>query len=133
MIVLNPPDNVFGVDVFYNQDLSETFTNSATIWSNKLTLSTLDLTPGDYLISFQFSWRASNNSRSIDVRLLRNSIEIESFNLFTSSTDDSPLISGFIRQASISGFQDIDLQFKRGPSNTTVFMSRSRLFVWRIA
>jgi hypothetical protein len=65
-------------------------------------------------------------------RVQREGIDIDMGEPFTSSVDDRQLISGFRRTLGISGIQTYTLDFRRGSSNTTVYMYNARLFVWRV-
>jgi len=125
--------NVFGAQLYYSEDNTETSNNSTTTWANKITLVTPDLPAGDYLVQYQFNWRSANADRQIEFRTQRDSIDIDTGEPFTGSISDRQLISGFRRVQSISGVQTFTLDFRVGGSGTTVFMYNARLFVWRIA
>jgi hypothetical protein len=125
--------NVFGTLIYYNEDTSETSTSSTTTFLNKVTLTTPSLPLGDYLCQFQFIWRAANANRILDVRVQKNSVNIQAWNPFTANTSDRQLLSGFIRSTSISGVNTYTLDFKVSGSATTVYMKEAKLFVWRIA
>ena len=125
--------NVFGTQAYYEEELSETSTTSTTVWLNKVTLTTPTLPLGDYIIFWQFIWRASNASRVLDVRVQRAAVDIIAWKPFTGNLADRQLISGFRRQTSISGSQTFELDFKVGGAGTTVYMSEASLLAWRIA
>jgi hypothetical protein len=126
--------NIFGTQLYYAEDNSETSTSSKTTFLNKITLTPSDpLTFGNYLVQFQFLWRAANSDRKIDVRIQRDSTDIETFNSFTASNTETTLVSGFTRQASLSGNYSFKLDFKVNGTGTTVYMQKARMFVWRIS
>lgn len=124
--------NVFGNVLYYQAADAETSNNSTT-YANKVTLVTPTLPIGDYLVQYQFNWRAANADRILEFRVQRGGTDIDTGAPFTGSTSDRQLISGFQRQQSISGIQTFTLDFRRGASATTVYMFNARLFVWRIA
>ncbi len=124
--------NVFGTQLYYQEDNGETSNNSATTWVNKITLTTPTLPFGDYLTQFQFNWRSANADRQLEFRVQRGGADLDTGLPFTGSTADRQLISGFRRVTSISGVQTYTLDFRRGASSTTVYMYNARLFVWRV-
>lgn len=125
--------NVFGTQLYYEDDDTETSNNSATTWVNKITLTTPDLPLGDYLVQFQFNWRTKNADRILEWRVQQEAVTIDTGAPFSGSTSDRQLISGFKRIQSVSGINDFTLDFRRGASSTTVYMYNARLFVWRVA
>lgn len=125
--------NVFGTVLYYEDEDAETSNNSATTWANKVTLVTPSLPVGDYLVQYQFNWRAGNADRILEFRIQRAAADIDGGAPFTGSTSDRQLVSGFKRVQTISGVQTFTLDFRRGASSTTVYMYNARLFVWRIA
>lgn len=124
--------NVFGTQLFYQEDNTETSNNSTTTWANKVTLTTPSLPLGDYLVQYQFNWRASNADRQLEVRVQRGGSTLDTWEPFTGSSSDRQLLSGFKRVQTISGVQTFTLDFRVGGSGTTIFMSNARLFVWRV-
>jgi hypothetical protein len=124
--------NVFGTELYYQEQNAETSNNSDIIWANKITLITPPLPVGDYLSQFQFNWRADNNSRTMQFRIQRAGIDVDLGEPFTGSVDDRQLISGFRRTLGLSGIQTYTLDFRRGANNTTVYMYNARLFIWRV-
>lgn len=125
--------NVFGNILYYQDADAETSTNSTTTFLNKISLTTPSLPIGDYLVQYQFNWRAANADRQIEFRVQRASADLDTGEPFSGSTADRPLISGFKRVQSISGVQTFTLDFRVGGSGTTVYMYNARLFVWRVA
>lgn len=124
--------NVFGTQLFYEDDDPETSNNSATTWVNKITLVTPALPSGDYLVQFQFNWRSANADRQLEFRVQRGGADLDTGLPFTGSKADRQLISGFKRVQTISGVQTFTLDFRRGSRSTTVYMYNARLFVWRV-
>lgn len=125
--------NVFGTQLYYQEALAETSTNSTTTFLNKVTLTTPSLPLGDYICQFQFIWRAANASRSLDVRVQRAASNIQAWRPFTANLADRQLLSGFARNVAISGAQTFTLDFKVSGTATTVYMQQAKLFVWRVA
>jgi hypothetical protein len=125
--------NVFGSNVEYIEDNSETSTSSTTVWLNKLSLAIVDMPEGDYLCEFQFIWRAGNANRSLDVRAELNNVTQITWKPFTANVADRQLLRGVFRSVGISGNNTFELDFKVGGSGTTVYMSEAKMFVWRIA
>lgn len=123
--------NVFGSSLFYNDALAETSTTSDTIWSRKLTLTTESLPEGDYMVQFQFLVRSSANGREADIQILNGATAIETFISYIPDSAETKLVSGFIRQTNLSGIQNIHLEFRRGAQNTTIYMQRAKMFIWR--
>jgi predicted secreted protein len=126
--------NVFGTQIFDVVDESETSNNSTTVWVTKLTLTTPSNLPlGDYLLNFQFIWRAANASREADFRFRLNGSNIVEWQPSTGRTQDRQLLSGFRRSNGISGTNTWDFQFKVVGSGTTIFVQQARMFIWRVA
>ena len=125
--------NVFGTQIYYLDAVAETSTTSTTTFLNKISLVTPSLPLGDYLCQFQFIWRSLNANRTLDVRVQRNAANIAAWTPFTGNVADRQLLSGFIRDTSISGVQTYTLDFKVSGTGTTVYMSQAKLFVWRVA
>ena len=125
--------NVFGTQAYYAEALAETSTTSTTTFLNKVTLTTPTLPLGDYIIYWQFIWRAANASRSLDVRIQRAAANVINWQPFTANIADRQLISGFRRITAISGVQTFTLDFKVSGTGTTVFMQQANLLAWRIA
>lgn len=127
--------NVFGTNVIYVADETETSNTSNTTWATKITLNTPSDTPlGIYLLSFQFIWRSSNADREADFRYrLNTSTTLVTWSPSTGRTADRQLLSGFVRITSFSGSNTIDFQFKRNSSaSATIFVQQARMFLWRI-
>jgi hypothetical protein len=124
---------VFGTQAYYNEALAETSTTSTTTFLNKVTLTTPALPLGDYLIFWQFIWRALNANRNLDVRIQRNAGLVIGWTPFTANVADRQLLSGFRRIQAISGVQTFTLDFKVSGTGTTVFMQQANLLAWRIA
>jgi hypothetical protein len=126
--------NIFGTQLYYTEDNTETSTSSTTTFLNKLSLTPTDpLSFGNYLVQFQFLWRTARADRKIDIRIRRDGTDIETFSLFTGTNTDYPLSSGFVRQPSLSGNYTFTLDFKVIGSGTTVYMRKARMFIWRIS
>lgn len=127
--------NAFGTELQYVEDNTETNTASQVTWKNKLTLTTpASLNLGDYLLNFQFIWRSANANRNINVRLQKGGSDIENWQPFMSNVTENPLVAGFSRIPAISGSNTMTLDFRVGTaSSTTVYMSKARIFLWRIA
>jgi hypothetical protein len=124
--------NVFGTQIYYQEAIAETSTTSTTTFLNKVSLTTPSLPLGDYLVQFQFIWRALNANRTLDVRVQRAAANIAAWTPFTGNVADRQLLSGFIRLTTISGVQTFTLDFKVSGTATTVYMSQAKLFVWRV-
>jgi hypothetical protein len=124
--------NVFGTQLYFQAAEPETSTTSTTTFLNKITLSTPSLPLGNYICQFQFIWRSSNASRSLDVRVQRAGANIQAWQPFTANLADRQLLSGFVKVDAISGAQTFTLDFKVSGTATTVFMKEARLFVWRV-
>jgi hypothetical protein len=125
--------NVFGTQAYYAEALAETSTTSTTTFLNKVTLTTPTLPTGDYIIFWQFIWRAANASRNLDVRIQRAAANVINWQPFTANVADRQLLSGFRRIIGISGVQTFTLDFKVSGTGTTVFMQQASLLAWRIA
>jgi hypothetical protein len=125
--------NVFGTQAYYQEALAETSTTSTVTFSNKVTLTTPTLPLGSYIIFWQFIWRASNASRTLDVRVQRGGADVIAWTPFTGNLSDRQLLSGFRRITSISGVQTFTLDFKVSGTGTTVYMKEASLLAWRIA
>lgn len=123
--------NVFGTQLYYQEQNAETSNNSTT-YANKVTLVTPSLPLGDYLSQFQFNWRTSAANRVCSYRVQRNAGPVDSGEAFIPNTQERMLVSGFRRVSNISGVQTYTLDFRRGATSTTVFMFNARLFVWRV-
>jgi hypothetical protein len=126
--------NAFGTELLIATADAETSNNSQTTWANKITLTTpASLALGDYLINFQFQWRAANANRNADVRVQYDAADLENWQPFMNNVSERQLLSGFTRVQNISGAHTFTLDFRVGPaSGTTVYMSRARMFAWRI-
>lgn len=125
--------NVFGTNILLVTDATETSNNSGTTWANKLTLTTPgDLPLGDYLLNFQFIWRASAN-READFRFQRDAVNVLTWQPSVSRGQDRPLLSGFIRLDELEPGTDLTFDFKYANSSTTIFVREARMFIWRIA
>jgi primosomal replication protein N len=128
-----PQPSVLGVTVFYAEDNAETSNNSATVYNTKVTLTTPATLPlGNYILQYQFIWRAANADREADFQIRLNGTEITQWNPTTSRTQDRQLLSGFDFIESISGTNTIDFRFKRINSATTIFVRNARLFLTRV-
>jgi len=126
--------NVFGTQIYDVVDESETSNNSQAVWATKLTLTTpADLPLGDYLLNFQFIWRAANANREADFRFQLNGSNIVAWTPSTARVQDRQLLSGFRRSQALSGVNTWTFQFKVGPSSTTIFVQQARMFIWRVA
>jgi hypothetical protein len=126
--------NAFGTELQFVSADAETSNNSQTTWANKLTLTTPSgLVTGDYLCNFQFQWRSGNANRNINVRVQKDGVDLENWQPFTANLADRQLISGFIPVYAMGGANTFTMDFRVGDaSGTTVYMSRARMFVWRI-
>jgi hypothetical protein len=125
--------NVFGTQAYYAEALAETSTTSTTTFLNKVTLVTPTLPLGDYIIYWQFIWRALNANRNLDVRVQRAAANVITWTPFTANVADRQLLSGFRRITAISGVQTFTLDFKVSGTATTVYMQQANLLAWRIA
>lgn len=125
--------NVFGAQIYYQEQNAETSNNSTTTWANKITLTTPSLPLGDYLVQYQFNWRSAKANRQLEFRIQIGGADVDTGEPFTGSASDRQLISGFRRVQSISGIQTFTLDFRVGGSRTTVYLYNARMFVWRIS
>jgi hypothetical protein len=125
--------NIFGTQAYYSEALAETSTTSTTTFLNKVTLVTPTLPLGDYVIFWQFIWRALNANRNLDVRVQRGGVNVIGWTPFTANVADRQLLSGFRRITAISGVQTFTLDFKVSGTATTVYMSQANMLAWRIA
>lgn len=126
--------NVFGTSILLAEDVAETSNDSGTTWANKLTLVTpSNLALGDYLMNFQFIWRAGNANREADFRFRMDGTNLLTWAPSTGRVQDRQLLSGFKRVQNISGARTFTFDFKYAESSTTIYVLDARMFLWRVA
>lgn len=120
----------FGTHYQDNNVTAETSTTSTTDYASKLSLVTPSLPLGNYRLNYKMQWRASNNSRGIQIQLLRNNVEITNSITYTASNNATPTENNFINLLGISGVQTFALNFRVSGGNT-IFSSNTSLVFWR--
>lgn len=126
--------NVFGTSILLAEDAAETSNDSGTTWANKLTLATpSNLALGDYMMNFQFIWRAGNANREADFRFRMDGTNLLTWAPSTGRVQDRQLLSGFKRVQNISGAHTLTFDFKYAESSTTIYVLDARMFLWRVA
>jgi hypothetical protein len=126
--------NVFGTEYQNVTGIAETSTNSTTVYSTKLTLTTPATLPsGTYLLSWTHVWRALGANRAMDFRIRRSTTDLITTVEFSSNVSTRELKSGFVNTGTISGANTFTMEFKVNGSGTTVYIRDASLQLWRIS
>lgn len=125
--------SVQGNEFRYTEDLTETSTNSATVYATKLTLTANNLPEGDYILMWRARWRAANTDRGIDFQTNRDSTELGLCRFFTSSNAERSCETMFFYLNNQSaGSYSYTLKFKVGIGSTTVYTNDAQMVLWRV-
>lgn len=119
--------------IYDSERLTSLATASTSAWNTYLTLATPALQLGSYRLDYQWVGTISNNSRSIEFRVVRNGVTVYQSIKFASSSSEPLSASRFIKFANISGVQNISIDFRVGPNgNTTATITEAQLTLERV-
>jgi len=122
-----------GLDQYHQEAAPlETSTTSTTVFSTKVTLTTVGLPAGKYRVGWALGWRAANANRGIRVRIRENSNTLTEYNLFSANVNETPYTTAFINLDLTEGDYTFYLDFRVGIGSTTIYVSNAVLEVWRI-
>lgn len=109
-----------------SEGISETTSDS---YQQKLRLTTSDLPSGSYMI--QYSWEMNGDNEHGWSRCELNDSELAE-DRYDSSQIDFIMLSGFAIET-MSGVNNIDIDFRANTSGDTMQIRRARIAVWRIS
>jgi Fe-S cluster assembly iron-binding protein IscA len=125
---------VFG-DSWQSQVSEGSSSTTSTNFVNKVTMTTASLPSGTYRIGWyaEYNMNTTNNDFQARVRL-NNASDLMFFQLESkdSGGDQYSSISGFDNQ-SLSGINEVTLDYSTNNSGSTATIRRSRLEIWRVA
>ncbi len=128
-----PSGGVFGSEYDYASSEGESTTTSSS-WQPKLNLTTANLPSGRYRLSYSAELRNSSDEAAAMGRVTVNGITVAEAGI--DYGEDTPnnftSFSGFYDLGTISGVQDIDMDF-REQSGGTARIRRARLEIWRVS
>jgi len=133
--MLSSGSSIFGSEFQEASSESESSTTSET-YQQKLRLTT-DLLPyGKYRIGWYYEWKYDNGVHDFKARIQINdstTIMEQQEEVKDTGTNQAHTNSGFYYADSISGVQNIDLDYCSSYSGKTAYIKRSRLEIWRIS
>lgn len=149
---------IFGTQYCYAEDIDESSTTS-TGWQEKVELTTGNLPAGYYLVLWSFEWRGGATSKSNMVRIDLNNAaggnsggqgnddDDDDDDNYSNVYDDDAAVafyhmepkdtrswyssSGFAK-LSLSGVNEIDMDYKTSNSGYSARIRRARLQLWRV-
>lgn len=125
----------------YGSDFSQsadetTSTNATATYSQKLRHTTGSLPSGDYLINWQYEVRTDGSDKEHEARVQLNDTttleETGGAHKVSGTTQSWIKKSGFYYAASISGVQNIDIDFRAPAADTTAELRRARIYVHKV-
>lgn len=132
---------IFGSEYNYSESLSVTTTN-ATVYVPKLKLTTTSLPNGTYRVGWSYSYNHNANTNdflgriqlndSNTITLLRVEPKDSAGSFGSTGTNQRYSASGFIN-LTLSGINELDIDFASSSSGTTSGIWDARLELWRIS
>lgn len=109
---------------------SESSTTSQ-VWQQKLKLTTSNLAIGEYRIGWYFEISQSNIADTVEARVqLNDTTELCGVVKEVKDATDWIPVSGFFHDQSLSGVNDIDIDWRQ-QKGSTAYIRRARLEIWR--
>jgi hypothetical protein len=125
---------IFGTSYTYAESVAESI-NNATIYQQKLRLTTPSLPAGNYRISWFYNWSHGGGNNNFLAR-----VQVDDttgiFNHTQEPQDTAAgqanVVSGFIYTSLTAGAHNIDLDFASSSNGSTARMSNARLEIYRV-
>lgn len=121
---------------YFQQDSSDGMSNTtSTSYQQKLRITTSNLTSGTYRIGWMYEWSFNSTSRSFEarVRLGTTTIMEHAEEPQDTATSQWREVGGFYYATSLSGINNIDIDYASSSNSATSRIRRARLEIWRVA